>query len=36
MRGLGSASAWLPTSVLTAYAAFFFGVAVWRYRKMEI
>jgi ABC-2 type transport system permease protein len=36
MRGLGTSSAWLPTLVLTAYALGFFGLAVWRFRKMEV
>ncbi len=36
MRGLGSASVWLPVIVLLAYAAGFFLLAVWRLRKMEI
>ncbi len=36
LRGLGSASAWLPAAVLMAYAVIFFGVAVWRYRKLKI
>jgi ABC-2 type transport system permease protein len=35
-RGLGSASAWLPTGILVAYAAGFFLLAVWCFRKMEI
>jgi ABC-2 type transport system permease protein len=36
IRGLGSASAWLPTGILVAYAAGFFLLAVWCFRKMEI
>lgn len=36
IRGLDSASAWLPAIILTAYAAGFFMLAVWRFRKMEI
>ncbi|NLE76626.1 MAG: ABC transporter permease [Chloroflexi bacterium] len=32
MRGLGLSSAWLPAAVLLAYAAAFFGLAVWRFR----
>jgi ABC-2 type transport system permease protein len=36
IRGLGSSSAWLPAGVLAAYAAGFFLLAVWRFRKMEV
>lgn len=36
LRGLGSASAWLPATMLAAYAAVFFLLAVWRFRKVEI
>jgi ABC-2 type transport system permease protein len=36
IRGLGSASTLLPTGILLAYAAGFFGLAVWRFKKMEI
>ena len=36
IRGLDSASAWLPAGILAAYAAGFFLLAVWRFRKMEI
>jgi ABC-2 type transport system permease protein len=35
IRGLDSASAWLPAGILMAYAAVFFALAVWRFRKME-
>ena len=33
MRGQGLESAWLPVGVLMAYAAGFFGLAVWRFPK---
>jgi ABC-2 type transport system permease protein len=33
IRGLGLESAWLPTSILLAYALIFFAVAAWRFRK---
>jgi ABC-type Na+ efflux pump permease subunit len=36
IRGLGLSSAWLPAVVLAAYAFGFFGLAVWRFRKMEV
>ncbi|MFT3891004.1 MAG: ABC transporter permease [Anaerolineales bacterium] len=36
IRGLGTSSAWLPSLILTAYALGFFGLAVWRFRKMEV
>lgn len=36
IRGLDSSSTWQPTSILVAYAAGFFVLAVWRFRKMEI
>jgi ABC-2 type transport system permease protein len=36
IRGLGSESACLPALVLIAYALGFFGLAVWRFRKMSI
>jgi ABC-2 type transport system permease protein len=36
IRGLGSSSAWLPAGVLAAYAAGFFLLAVWRFKKMEV
>jgi len=36
LRGLGSTSTWLPVMVLLAYAAGFFLLAVWRFRKMEV
>jgi ABC-2 type transport system permease protein len=35
IRGLDSSSAWLPAGALVAYAAAFFLLAVWRFRKME-
>jgi ABC-2 type transport system permease protein len=36
IRGLGSSSTWLPAGVLAAYAAGFFLLAVWRFKKMEV
>jgi ABC-2 type transport system permease protein len=36
IRGLGLESAWLPALVLLIYAALFFVLAVWRFRKMEM
>ena len=36
IRGLGLASAWMPTLVILAYALGFFLLAVWRFRKMEM
>ena len=36
MRGLGLESAWMPALILMAYALGFFGLAVWRFRKMEV
>lgn len=36
IRGLGIESAYLPALVLIAYAFGFFGLAVWRFRKMSI
>jgi ABC-2 type transport system permease protein len=36
IRGLDSASVWLPAIILAMYAAGFFMAAVWRFRKMEI
>ena len=35
IRGLGLDSAWMPALILLAYALGFFGLAVWRFRKME-
>ncbi len=32
VRGLSTSSVWLPVGVLLAYAAGFFGLAVWRFR----
>jgi ABC-2 type transport system permease protein len=32
IRGLGLSSVLIPTAVLLAYAASFFGLAVWRFR----
>jgi ABC-type transport system involved in multi-copper enzyme maturation permease subunit len=36
IRGLGLESIWLPAAILMAYAVFFFGLAVWRFRKAEM
>lgn len=36
IRGLDTASTLLPTGILLAYAAGFFGLAVWRFRKMDV
>jgi ABC-2 type transport system permease protein len=36
IRGLGLESAWLPALVLLAYALGFFGLAVWRFRRMDV
>ena len=36
IRGLDVTSAWLPTGILLAYAAMFFALAVWRFRKSEL
>jgi ABC-2 type transport system permease protein len=35
IRGLGLESAWMPALILLAYALGFFGLAVWRFRKIE-
>jgi ABC-type transport system involved in multi-copper enzyme maturation permease subunit len=35
IRGLGLPSVWKPAAILVAYAAAFFVVAVWRFRKSE-
>ena len=35
IRGLGLGSVWMPALILLAYALGFFGLAVWRFRKME-
>ena len=36
IRGLGLESVWMAVGMLSAYAAGFFLLAVWRFRKMEI
>ena len=36
IRGLGLEATLLPTSILLTYAAGFFGLAVWRFKKLEI
>ena len=35
IRGLGLESVWMAVGMLSAYAVFFFLLAVWRFRKME-
>jgi len=35
IRGLGLESVWMAVGMLSAYALFFFVLAVWRFRKME-
>lgn len=35
IRGLGLGSVWTAVAALSAYALFFFILAVWRFRKME-
>ncbi len=36
IRGLGFSSTWLPASILIAYSLVFLGLAVWRFKTMEI
>jgi ABC-2 type transport system permease protein len=36
IRGLDLSSAWMPAAILLAYAAGFFLLAVWRFRKVEM
>jgi ABC-2 type transport system permease protein len=36
IRGLGLGSVWTAVGVLSAYALFFFVLAVWRFGKMEV
>jgi ABC-2 type transport system permease protein len=36
IRGQGLSSTWVPVLGILAYAAVFFGLAVWRFRKMEV
>jgi ABC-2 type transport system permease protein len=35
VRGLGLGSTWLPVLILLAYSLAFFGLAVWRFRRIE-
>jgi ABC-type multidrug transport system permease subunit len=35
MRGLGLKSAWMPVLALFAYSFGFFGLAVWRFKKID-
>ncbi|HEY5729317.1 MAG TPA: ABC transporter permease [Anaerolineales bacterium] len=36
IRGLGLESVWTAVGMLSAYAVFFFVLAVWRFRKMDV
>ena len=36
IRGLGLESAWMPAFILLMYSLGFFGLAVWRFRKMDV
>lgn len=36
IRGLGLESVWMPVSILLAYALVCFGLAVWRFKRMEV
>jgi len=36
IRGLGFSSTWLPASILFAYSLGFLGLAIWRFKTMEI
>jgi ABC-2 type transport system permease protein len=36
IRGQGLSSAWLPAGALLLYALGFFGLAVWRFRKVSV
>jgi ABC-2 type transport system permease protein len=36
IRGLGLESVWIAVGMLSAYAIFFFALAVWRFRKMSL
>jgi len=36
IRGLGLESVWKPAGMLLLYALGFFGLAVWRFRKVEM
>jgi ABC-2 type transport system permease protein len=36
IRGLGLESVWMPSLILLAYALGFFGLAIWRFRKMDV
>jgi ABC-2 type transport system permease protein len=36
IRGLGLGSVWMSVGILSAYALFFFVLAVWRFRKMDV
>jgi ABC-2 type transport system permease protein len=36
IRGLGIESLWLPMLVLLAYAAAFFALSMWQFKKVEM
>jgi len=36
IRGLGLESVWMSVGILALYALGFFGLAVWRFRKMDV
>ena len=36
IRGLGLESVWMAVGMLSVYALLFFGLAVWRFRKIEL
>jgi ABC-2 type transport system permease protein len=36
IRGLGLESVWMTIAMLSSYAIFFFMLAVWQFRKMDI
>lgn len=36
IRGLGLESVWMAVGILSAYALFFFVLAVWRFRRIEV
>jgi len=36
IRGLGLESVWVPAGILLAYAAGFFALAVWRFRRIDL
>jgi ABC-2 type transport system permease protein len=36
IRGLGLSSVWLPAGILLAYTLGFLGMALWRFKKLEL